>query len=287
MKKILIFLIAMLLFTTMFVTVVNAKTDNTNVFFKNNRDGPILEFLKKIPIVNKTINFFKNLFGLAEDIENIEPPEESDENYKIYHQDSNNEPGSEKPTDESISVSIKNFDLDYSNKDNNVEFDMTFDGSTSGDVYACYYILVNYYEDDSAEHANVWMSPFKQSGLDLADYSFELTFIGTGPNGDDDWSTFRGRQYVNGPLNSSKIPFEIPEKDTHKILKDVRLYVRAFSDVDLTQWNQDSISIMNEMTGTVYEQTEEDDNGGIPGFELFAFVVALAVAIIILKKKKL
>jgi len=287
MKKVLILLITLLLIATTFVTIANAKTNNTNIFFKNNRDGPILEFLKKIPIVNKTINFFKNLFGLAEDIENIEPPEEFDETYKVYYQDSNKEPGSEKPTDKSISVSIKNFDLDYSNKDNNVEFDMTFDGSTSGDVYACYYILVNYYEDGSAGYANVWMSPFKQSGLDLADYSFELTFTGTGSNGDDDWSTFSGRQYVNGPLNMSEIPFKIPEEDKDKTLIDVKLYVRAFSDEDLTRWNQDSISIMDEMTGSVYEETEDEDNNSIPGFEIMFLIIALSIALILMRRKKL
>lgn len=289
MKKILIFLVITLLIATTFVTVANAKINKKNKFITSNRDGPFLDkiinFLKRIPFINKTINFLKNLFGLAEEIEDINPPEDFDREYDVYFQDPDTEPGSEKPTDKTLSVNIKNFDLDYSDKGDYLEFDLNFDGFTSGDVYACYYIMVNYYEDGSSDYANLWIGPMKQSELGMADYSFELTFEGTGPEGNNDWSSFKARQYFSGVVNLNDIPFEIPEENQKKTLEDVRLYVRAFSDKELTQWNQDSISIMNEMTETVYEEPDEDDSG-IPGFEIFLLIVAFAIALIIWRKNK-
>lgn len=290
MKKILITLVILLLIVTTFVNMANAKTDVQNNFYRARQRGPLLDklvdFLKKIPFINKTINFLKSLLGLREDADNIEEVDDFDGGYKPYYQDVN-EPGSETPTDTGISVSIKNFDLQYTNEENYLEFDMTFSGSTSGDVYACYWITVSYYDDGTSDYANIWMSPIKESNVDIADYSFESTFIGTGPDGDNDWSTFRGRQYVSGAINLDEAPFYTPKTKQDKTLEDVRLYVRAFSDKDLNKWNQDSISMMDELTGTVYADTEKDkEDDGLPGFELMLFIAAISISLILLKKRK-
>jgi len=283
--------------STIFVSIVTAKINietsfdhnNASVFSKDEK-GPILDriinFFKKIPFINKTINFFKNLFRLVEGPEDFSDVEEFDERYGIYYQDMKTEPGSEKPTDTSISVSIKNFDLKYIEQEKKIEFDMTFDGTTSGDVYGCYYILVSYFDDGTTAFANVWMTPLKGSKLNMAGYSMELTFIGTGPQGDNDWSGFKARQYFNGVLDLDKKLFNIPDKNMDKTLKDVKLFVRAFSDKDLTKWNQDSISIMSEMKDTVYEEPKEDDDKATPGFELFVLITAFVIILFFLKKRK-
>jgi len=248
MKKFIIILLTIVLISAVISPVATAKTTS-----KQSKDGtqkgPILDKIKDL--INNVITFFKNIFGLVEDVENIEPPKEFDKTYKPYYQDEGTEPGSEKPTDTSISVSIKDYNVDYTDNDDTFEFDMTFKGSTSGDVYACYWILVNYYDDGTNAYAKIWMNPI-QTKLDMKDYSFELTFTGTGSGGDDDWSTFTAKQYVSGiSIDQDEIPFDIPDSNQDKSLKDVRLYVRAFSDKDLTQWNQGSISILTEMTGTM------------------------------------
>jgi len=289
-----------MLFSTVIIPIVNAnlntensliKRQNKTFLSKDNR-GPILdriiEFLKKIPFINRTINFIKNIFGLVEDTPDLVGPDGG--YYEPYYQDGGTEPGSEGPMDTSISVSIKSYDLKYTNDDNNFEFDMTFSGSTSGDVYACYWILVNYFDDGTNAYARIWMCPI-QTELDLSGYSFESTFMGTGPGGDDDWSTFKARQYANGvSVDQDKIPFDIPDSNQDKSLRDVRLFVRAFSDKELTMWNQDSISLFDELSDTIYKDQKEDETGsedkGIPGFEILLVIVAICVALILLKKKK-
>ena len=122
----------------------------------------------------------------------------------------------------------------------------------------------------------------------MGGYSMELNFIGTGPQGDTDWSGFKARQYFNGVLDLDKTLFNTPDEKKDKTLKDMRLYVRAFSDKDLTKWNQDSISIMSEMKDTTHEEPKETDDKdkGIPGFELLALITAFAVILFIIKNKR-
>ncbi len=292
MKKLLIALIIICILGSVFVNLASAKTNRENKLFLQSRENSflnkIIDFLKKIPFINKTINFFKNLFGLVENIENLPEYEYTEKNYNPYYQNADIGPGSQLPTDTSISVSINSFNLDYVDDENTFEFDMTFGGSTSGSVYGCYWILVNYFDDGTTAYSTIWMSPI-QTEMNMEGYSIESTFIGTGSGGDNDWSSFRARQFVAGnSVDLEKIPFEITMPNQGKTLSDVRLYVRAFSDEDLTQWNQDSISVMNKMTGSVYESPKdknEEADKGIPGFEIILLLAAFGVAIMLYKKR--
>jgi len=299
MKKTLTFLIMlMFLYSAILIPIVSAN--NTNSYsnkkislFSKDEKGPFLDriisFFKKIPFINNTINFFKSIFGLV-DQDNYVEVEEFDEEYGPYYQDMAKEPGSEKPTDTSISVKIKNYDLIYSEQGKNIEFDMTFEGSTTGNVYGCYYIIVSYFEDGTTAFANLWASPMKGSKVDMAGYSIDLSFHGTGPLGDTDWSSFKARQYISGVFDLDKKIFSIPQEEQDETLKDMRLYVRAFSDKELTKWNQDSISLFDEMSGVVYEPAsgdgeEEQKDSGLPGFEVLILLMAIGLTLMILKKR--
>lgn len=304
MKKILILLLTMLMITTTIMPIITAKSNietsqiinqknslrDTSLFTKINR-GPILdkivEFLKNIPFVNKTINFIKNLFGLVED--NSGDPEQ-DTYYEPYVQFSGNDPISSKPTDNSISVTIEDFDIIYTTKDDTFEFDIFFNGKTTGDVYACYWVMVAYFDDGTNTYYNFWNGPRNQQDLEIYDNTFELTFYGTGPGGFTDWSTFKGRQYVTGDIGEQDdMVFEIPENDDYdKYPTDFLLYVRAFSDKELTQWNQDSISLFDEVSGSMYAEAikGQEKEKGVPGFEIIAIITAMGISLILMRKKR-
>ena len=56
--------------------------------------------------------------------------------------------------------------------------------------------------------------------------------------------------------------------------------VRAFSDEEMTMWNQDTKDVTDEYRAFISgESTKKEDDGGLPGFELLGAVVAfIAVA---------
>ena len=295
MKKILILLLAMLMITTTIMPIITANSNiKTSLFTKTNR-GPILdkiiEFFQNIPFINKTINFIKNLFGLVEDDSDNLDDSEHDTYYEPYVQ-FNADDLSSKPTDNSISVTIQDFDITYTTKDDTFEFDIFFNGKTTGDVYACYWIMVAYFDDGTNTYYNFWNGPRNQQDLEIYDNTFELTFYGTGPGGFTDWSTFKGRQYATGDIGEQDdVVFEIPKNDEYdKYPTDFVLYVRAFSDKDLTQWNQDSISLFDDMPESIYaEAIEGQDKGekkGIPGFEILAVIGAIGILLMFMKKKR-
>lgn len=305
MKKISSFLLIVPIFLVMLMPLVTANFTNdllnnglrnNSLLGKENR-GPIIdgiiEFLKTIPFINRTINYIKNIFGLVEDGTN---DSEDDIYYEPYYQSEANDPKSSRPTDTSISVTIKDFDITYTTTDNTFEFDMSFNGKTTGDVYACYWIMVTYFNDGTSSYYNLWNGP-NQKEIELFDTSFGLTFFGTGPGGYSDWSSFQGRQYITGPIgDQDEIPFEIDETPVEvdeitqdKYAVDALLYVRAFSDKELTQWNQDSISLFDELSGSIYENPQEnqgDKTGkGIPGFEMISVIIVVIAMLIVIKRK--
>lgn len=305
MKKISSFLLIVLMVLVTIMPMVTANfTDDlsNNTLWKNSllgreNRGPIMdgiiEFLKTIPFINKTINSLRNIFGLVEDSAN---DLEDDIYYAPFYQSDTNDPKSSKPTDTSISVTIKDFDITYTTTDNDFEFDMSFNGKTTGDVYACYWIMVTYFNDGTNSYYSLWNGP-NQKEIELFDTSFGLTFFGTGPGGYSDWSSFQGRQYIAGSIgDQDEIPFEIDETPVEvdeitqdKYAVDALLYVRAFSDEELTQWNQDSISLFDELSGSIYENPQEnqgDKTGkGIPGFEMIFVIMAVIAMLIAIKRK--
>lgn len=286
MKKILVLFISLLVITNVLMPTVAAK--------ENVQASPFIEkikdFFKSIKLINNTINFIKNIFGLVED----QPGESADgdgssgqtEYYEPYIYVKGEDPKDAKPTDNGISVNIKDFDITYETEDDTFEFDISFYGTTSGDVYACYWIMVAYFDDGTSSYYNVWNGPRNQQDITLYDNTFDLTFYGKGPGGFSDWSKFEGRRFVTGDVGDNEdVVFDYEDEDNYeKIPTDFVLYVRAFSDEDLTQWNQDSISLFDDMPNQIVGESEE--NQDTPGFEMIAFIAAIGILVLIYNKKK-
>ncbi|OYT28426.1 hypothetical protein B6U98_05025 [Thermoplasmatales archaeon ex4572_165] len=306
MKKKSSFLIITLIILVMILPIVTANFNNeipTNNFRKNSifekmTGGSIMdnfvEFLKNFPFINKTINSIRNIFGLVEDSSD---DQEDGINYEPFYQSDTNDPKSSKPTDTSISVTIEDFDITYTTTDDDFEFDVSFNGRTTGNVYACYWIIVSYFNDGTCSYYNMWNGP-NQKEIELSDTSFGLTFFGKGPGGYSDWSRFQGHQYMKGkigdqdeiPVEIDKTPVESEEITLDIYVVDTLLYVRAFSDKELTQWNQDSISLFDELSESMYntpQRNQGDGPGkGTPGFEVLTLIASLGIVIIFIRKRK-
>ena len=286
MKKILVLFLSLLVMTNVLMPTVAAKESaQASPFIEKVKD-----FFKSIKFINNTINFIKNIFGLVED----QPEDYADGDgssdqttyYEPYIYVKGEDPQDAKPTDMSISVNIKDFDITYETEDDTFEFDISFLGTTSGDVYACYWIMVVYFDDGTSSYYNVWNGPRNQQDLTLYDNNFDLTFYGKGPGGFSDWSKFEGRQFITGDVgDNEEVVFAYEdEEDYEKIPTDFVLYVRAFSDEDLTKWNQDSVSLFDDMPNQIAGESEE--NQDTPGFEMIAFIFAIGLLVLIYKKKK-
>jgi hypothetical protein len=109
-----------------------------------------------------------------------------------------------------------------------------------------------------------------------------------------------------GYANSSEVMGSIKNIDNSTTDGKLTMYVPETAFSNLTDFNVLAIAGYNftggsegymdyfigssddtDDTGNGEKNGKDNDDEGIPGFELFAFVVALAVAMIILKKKKL
>jgi len=287
MKKMLILVLILFVISTAIMPSAIAKSTVEASSFRDR----VREFFQNIRFINNTINFIKNIFGLVEDgSENSEDNLDSSEQstyFNPYLYVNEDDPKSAKPTDTSISVNIKDFDITYTTDDETFEFDIFFNGKTSGDVYACYWVMVAYFDDGTNSYQNVWNGPRNQQDLKLYDNVFDLTFYGAGPGGFSDWSTFEGRQFITGDIGDNEdVVFEYPENDDYeKLPTDYILYVRAFSDKDLTKWNQDSISLFDDLPDQIVGDSKEGNN--TPGFEIISFIVAIGISIIVIKKKSL
>jgi len=309
MKIIVNFLVIFILLTTI-ATPLAARQSNSDIG-KNTNDmkntkfvllkdrsfpliDKIIDFLKKIPIINKTIIFFKNLFNFT-DSEKLDDYEDKQDLYNIpFYEGDKTDPGKANPTDNSISVKINNFNFDFKKIDNsNNIIEWSFNGDTTGNVVACYWIMVEYFKDGTSTYTPYyWNQPMDSGNIPIGKFYFK----GKGPGGNTDWSRFEMYMQIENTydLDYSYLQF-IDQEVLNKEIRDIVLYVRAFSDKELTMWNQDSISVKEELLSDFQEEgmyrpsgdKGNDEKGiipGIPGFELLFLLIALFLVIIIKKK---
>jgi len=302
MKKILSFLLVITILLSVLMPVVNANSiddkSQNNSLFQNRRDLPIInkikEFFMRIPLINKTVNYIKGLLGLEDEITDM-----LDDlfDYEPFYESNEKDPKTSKPTDSSISVKINDFDINYKTTEDEFEYEMSFDGTTTGDVKVCYWTIVIYFDDGTNSYYRLWNGPVDQDEENMFYSSIQSTFKGTGPGGDTDWSSFKGRQYIKAKITEQDdVPYD-PDKYDDEVDKypvDVMLFVRAFSDEELTKWNQASKSIFNEMYGSSFTTQNEDedeengidDNTMIIGFVIIVIIVIIVVALLLMRKRK-
>jgi len=302
MKKILSFLLIITIFLSILMPVINANSiddkSQNNSLSQNRRDLPIInkikEFFMRIPFINKTVNYIKGLLGLEDEITDM-----LDDlfEYEPFYESNEKDPKTSTPTDSSLSVKINNFDIKYKTTEDEFEYEMSFDGTTTGDVKVCYWTIVIYFDDGTNSYYRLWNGPpVDQDEVNIPGSTIQSTFKGTGPGGDTDWSSFKGRQYIKSEItDQDDIPYDPDEYDDEvdKYPVDSMLFVRAFSDEELTKWNQASKSIFNEMYGSSFtKQNENKDeenvinsNIMIIGIILIVIIVIIVVALLFMRKK--
>lgn len=196
------------------------------------------------------------------------------------------DPATETPTDDSISVEIKDVDLKYDIDDEDMEIEIKISGTTSGDVDHCSNAMVTYDEngDMTDADASEWdEGPDSTDRITLFGYTMEMYFQGMGPEGEDDWSEWEFYVYMSGPYNDTMIEDMNPEDldENEKMI----FYVRAFSDEDETMWNQDSKDVTEKIMNAVDGGSDDDSPMGA-GIIFTGALVAVFACFFILKRKK-
>jgi hypothetical protein len=214
--------------------------------------------------------------------------------------ENSNDPATETPTDSSISVDIKTFDFDWSKDGDVEEWSETMTGDTSGPVFTCAFTKVFYLKDGSTSGEDKvqieWTTgPFNMPEMTVNEITMAMHFKGTGSGGADDWSEWEEYYYGKGEREDSGDMGSCVNIDE---VDKVVIYVRAFSDEELNDWNQDSMDITSYYMGsttdddddTTDDDTDDDDeeDGGDAacGEVLVAGIFILTAAVMIIVRKK-
>ena len=197
------------------------------------------------------------------------------------------DPTTHAPTDESIGVSIGSYGAEFDDSGDKVEMEINVEGSTSGTVVRCAMTTVTYFKNGSYEVGGWDVGPYDNPEITSVGFTSESYFKGVDGEGNDDWSSWGYRLYF-GILEElydlydrySNMGMDPGYDMDVENVTSVVLVVRAFSDEEMTMWNQDTRDVTDEYKAFISgESTSKDDEGWLPGFELFGAVVAfIAVA---------
>ena len=215
-------------------------------------------------------------FGVVP-VDDDEPVDDDDEWDDDWDDDYETEgdPTEETPTDEAIEVSIDSYGMDLSDSGEYVEVEVEVDGTTSGTVVKCAWTTVTYMKDGTYEVESWEIGPEDMERVTYENFTFGSYFKGTGSGGEDDWSTWGYNIYAKMPKEEYEENNQ--EMDMENVTKMVWV-VRAFSDDDMTMWNQDTKDVTDKFKAVMDGESTDDDDD-LPGFELFGAVVAfIAVA---------
>ena len=208
-------------------------------------------------------------------------PEENYEN--------TNDPGSESPTDGSISVDIGSFEYEMEMGDPHEEWHQTMEGTTSGEVSCAAFSIVFYLKSGGTNDVTWFTGPFNMPEMTQGDVTQEMHFKGMGAGGKDDWSAWEMYMYGKRPSSDDN---EIRTGETCVNISDVDkvvIYVRAFSDPSLAMWNQDSLDVTDdymEASGGNGDDDDDGDDDDTPGFTLpLAVLSALLASSVVLYRR--
>ena len=207
------------------------------------------------------------------------------------------DPADATPTDPSISVSIDNFNTEFTMGSSEYELIQEASGAGEASIYKCAYALVYYPEDGSSTLTSWELGPMDVSHT-YGDMSYEERFMGK--TSEDSWDTWEWYFKSTGPSDTSEIQKYTDESGYWNTIDKVVFYVRAFDDEG--NWNQDSLDVTDEMmpdsedgddTG---DDTGDDDKGDdeesddSPGAGLtlisFGAIISVVIASLILGRKR-
>jgi len=125
-------------------------------------------------------------------------------------------------------------------------------------------------------------------------------FKGKGDGGADDWTKWGAYHFGKRPWDEDSDPPGVNDTciDVDEV-DHVVVYVRAFSDGDFQNWNQDSRDITDDYFGedgyTGDDDTGDDDTGDddtdddgedTPGFGILIISIAVIVSIVIVRRRR-
>ncbi len=285
MKKTLIILIILMLIATTFVNLSNAKLP-----FKNNLSSKVenisimarfIDFLKKIPFINQTINFFKNLFGLDDD---VDPEDTEEEKGRTTPTKSDS---IKDPTDDVMQymyhdgrygwkVNIGNkphldiTEVKYFASGHNVTLSIKVDGTISKSETVVYHAYLN------TSDSHYWLTWINDEGVGMAmnieQGSFEMDME---PDITTTGNTISATYKIIGTFSS-----------------DLQLWGWAaeyteYGDTSAEWWgdwapNDESPYYENYTADTASIEPSK----GIPGFEMMALIIAFAAIALFIKKRE-
>lgn len=200
------------------------------------------------------------------------PVDDDDDDEWTYPEEYETEgdPTEETPTDESIEVSIDSYGMDFSDSGENIEIEVKVGGTTSGTVVKCAWTTVTYMKDGTYEVESWEVGSEEMERITYENFTYEMYFKGKGSGGEDDWSTWGYYTYAKMP--KEEYEENVPDEDMENVTKMVWV-VRAFSDDEMTMWDQDTKDVTDKFKAIMDGESTDDDDD-LPGFELFGAVVA-------------
>ncbi|MFO8052122.1 MAG: hypothetical protein R6V01_10575 [Thermoplasmatota archaeon] len=167
------------------------------------------------------------------------------------------DPKSEDPTNDSLGVTIDNFDMEFSSQGTTYDYQITATGSGSDDIIQMYYCIWSYSEGHGSSYESWEESPIDEEHS-YGDHYYNEEFMGTGPGGS--FSSWEWTFHSSGPLDdSNRDRYEDPESYWQG-LDSLVLYIRGYDAEG--EWDQDSEDITEEYTGISSGSSDDDDTSG-------------------------
>jgi len=220
----------------------------------------------------------------------IPPDDDVDDDVDDDDDISDIDPLMETPTDLNVEVTVDSVDITVDEGEEMVEVEMSAEGGTSGPVVGVAMTNVIYFEDGNVSTSDWEFGPVEEPRTTIFGMTFEMRFIGTGPEGNEDWSSWEYYMFIRAPkdLWNEMMNDTDGMGDVENITK-VIMVVRVYSDEDHTQWNQGHKDMTKEFLAFLKgEDTEEEDDEGLPAPGLVMMIVpaVLIVASAVLTSRR-
>ena len=162
------------------------------------------------------------------------------------------DPADATPSDESISVTIDDFQATYSAGSSQYQYEQEASGTGDVAIYKCAYTLVTYYKNGDPQFSS-WETGPKETSQSYGGHTYEETFGGVDELGN--WENWEWYFKSTGPVDSSSTPDYWDDPNYWEAVENVVFYVRAFDDEG--DWNQDSMDV----TDRLKVESGDDDTG--------------------------
>lgn len=286
MKKITVLLLVLILVSTLFTTVSQAKINSQNTLF-NNQDGPItrlVDFFRNIPFINQIITFFQNLFGITDttdsgDSDDSENAEDDNTPFRATGSESIKDPtndilhyhwnngryGWKMNSGNKPNIDIT--EINYAMSENKMRMSLTVDNNILDSEMISYHMHLN---TSDSYYYFIWLNG---EGVGMA-----TTTDGTSFQGDINPDITASGNTVTATFNIIGSSTKIEE------LWGFAAEYTEYGDTSAEWWVDYAPNEESPYTVDT-NPTKGDVSGGTPGFELFTLIAAIGIAFIFLRKR--